>query len=74
MTNKKFMKETAQIALKEQYGFAPALNKIILLEGSDDRTYIRFMVGLHEYRFDSYQFPPTSGSVWCGEGTITQVR
>ena len=38
------LKRTAQAALKSEYGFQPSLDSITLLEGSDDRTYIRFKV------------------------------
>ena len=62
------LKRTAQAALYSEYGFQPALDRITLLEGSDDRTYIRFNVGSHEYSFDSYKWP--DGSVWVGKGTI----
>lgn len=65
------MKKTAQAALKSEYGFQPSLEKIILLEGCDDRTYIRFRVGIHEYTFNSYTF--ADGSVWVGHGTIEKV-
>lgn len=65
------MKHTAQAALKSEYGFKPTLESIILLEGCDDRTYIRFRVGAHEYAFNSYKFE--DGSVWVGSGTIEKV-
>lgn len=65
------MKHTAQAALKSEYGFKPSLENIILLEGCDDRTYIRFQVGTHEYAFHSYKFE--DGSVWVGNGTIEKV-
>ena len=60
------LKRTAQAALYSEYGFQPSLDRITLLEGSDDRTYIRFKVGSHEYAFDSYTWP--DGSVWVGKG------
>lgn len=66
--NKELIKKTAQAALESEYGFKPALDKIVLLEASDDRTYILFRVGRHEYRFESYKW--SDGSVWVGEGTI----
>ena len=53
---KSSMKHTAQAALKSEYGFKPTLESIILLEGCDDRTYIRFIVGAQEYAFRSYKF------------------
>lgn len=66
--NKNLMKKTAQAALESEYGFKPALNEIVLLEASDDRTYIRFKVRDHEYVFSSYKWE--DGSVWVGKGTI----
>ena len=65
------LKRTAQAALNSEYGFKPGLEKIALLEGSDDRTYIRFRVNAHEYVFNSYKF--SDGSVWVGSGTIEKV-
>lgn len=64
------LKRTAQAALESEYGFKPSLQSIVLLEGSDDRTYIRFRVRNHEYSFHSYLF--SDGSVWVGKGTITK--
>lgn len=57
--------------MESKYGFKPSLDKIVLLEACDDRTYIRFKVSVHEYVFRSYTF--ADGSVWCGEGTLEQV-
>ena len=68
---KRDLKKTVQVAMDSKYGFKASLDNIILLEGSDDRTYIRFKVRGHEYVFDSYTF--ADGSVWCGEGTLEQV-
>ncbi len=71
---KQEIKKTAQAALKSEYGFAPPLSEITLLEASDDRTYILFSVRNKEYRFTSYIL--TYGdieSVWVGDGTITRV-
>lgn len=68
--NKNELRKTAQLALESEYGFKPALNEIVLLEASDDRTYILFEVRGHEYSFNSYLF--IDGSVWCGSGTITK--
>lgn len=65
------LKKTVQVALESEYGFKPSLDAIILLEGSDDRTYIRFRVREHEYTFNTYKF--SDGSVWCGKGTIEKV-
>ena len=62
------LKRTAQVALQSEYGFCPALKDVVLLEGSDDRTYILFTVKGHEYAFNSHLF--WDGSVWVGRGTI----
>ena len=71
MRSKAELKRIAHEALKAEYGFAPAMNSIILLEASGDGTYIRFMINNHEYRFDSAIYDGY-GSVWCGAGTITK--
>lgn len=47
------LKKMAQKALKNEYGFEPALKDIILLEASWDGKYIMFQVGSKEYRFTS---------------------
>lgn len=47
------LKKMAQKALKNEYGFAPALKDIILLEVSWDGKYIMFQVASKEYRFTS---------------------
>ena len=70
MNNQK-LKKTAQAALQSEYGFKPALDKIVLLEASDDRSYILFRVGLHDYRFESSV--SSDGSVWVGRGTIDKL-
>ena len=69
--NKELIKKTAQTALESEYGFKPALDKIVLLEADDDRTYIRFTVKNHEYVFRSYKY--SDGSVWVGCGTIEKI-
>lgn len=63
------LKQIAHEALVSEYGFAPAMNNIILLEANGEGTYIRFMVKGHEYRFDSTLF---HGDVFCGNNTITK--
>ena len=65
------LKKIAQAALNSEYGFAPAISNITLLEASGDGTYILFSVKEKEYRFNSHMF--LDGSVWAGEGTITKV-
>lgn len=53
MTNetKMALKRTAQFALMGEYGFAPNLTEITLLEATSDRTYVLFEVHGHEYSF-----------------------
>lgn len=65
------LRKTAQMALKSEYGFAPSLDKIVLLEANLDGTYILFEVLGHEYRFDSYR-ESRFNTVWVGNGTITK--
>lgn len=75
---KKDFKSTVQEALKIEYGFAPPLSEIKLLETYSDRTYIMFSVRGHEYQFRSYiantgineRTGEPFESVWVGEGTI----
>lgn len=50
------LKKVAQNALKNSYGFAPALNAIALLETCGDGSYILFHVGKHIYEVDKYSF------------------
>ena len=65
------IKKTAQASLKSEFGFAPILKDITLLEASGDRTHILFRVGVHEYSFNSYNFQ--DGSVWVGSGTLEKL-
>lgn len=51
--NKNELKKIAQIALKKQYGFQPALKNIVVLEATGDGSYI-LEINKHEYRFDAY--------------------
>lgn len=69
--NKQTIKKTAQSALKLNYGFAPALADITLLEASGDRTYILFTVGQYEYEFNSFTL--SDGSVWIDAGQVEQT-
>lgn len=62
------IKKIAQAALKSEYGFAPILKDITLLESCEDGTYILFKVAGHEYSFDSYVL--NDGIVWVGANTI----
>lgn len=77
MTNKTNaeLKRIAQTALKSEYGFAPALNQIRLLEASGDGTYIRFGIGTETYSFDSHiSHVGDMETIWCGKGTIEHVK
>lgn len=69
--NKQITKKTAQYALKAEYGFAPSMSEIQVLEASGDRTYILFRVGQWEYEFKSYIF--SGKSVWAGPGHIRKT-
>ena len=64
------LKRIACEALYSEYGFAPATNKIVLLEANGEGTYILFEVNGRPYRFDSITL--TDGSVYCGKNTITK--
>ena len=62
------LKKIAQQALASEYGFAPALDSIRLMESNDNGTYIAFTVKGRYYSFRSYRW--ADGSVWVGSGTI----
>ena len=65
------LKVIAQAALKSEYGFAPALINIGIMESNDTGTYIAFTVNGKYYRFDSYTC--WDGSIWVGKGTIEKM-
>lgn len=73
MVNKtiKELKQIAQRGLEIRYGFAPALNRIKLLETYSDGTYMLFSVGVVEYRFDSHLM--NDGSVWVDEHRVSRI-
>lgn len=62
------LRKIAQQALKSEYGFAPALNQIVLLEANGEGTYILFEVNDREYAFDSRLLH--DGTIWVGKDTI----
>ena len=66
------LKKIMQTALESEYGFAPALSKIVLLEACGDGTYIMASINGKEYQFHSRLIH--DGSVWCGAGTITRYE
>ena len=68
------LRRIAQIALKAEYGFAPAQDRIVLLEANSDGTYIRFSVGVETYSFESHiDHIGDMESIWCGKGTIEHI-
>ena len=68
---KKELKQIAQRALELRYGFAPALNRIELLETYSDGTYMLFRVGVVEYRFDSHY--KSDGTLWVDEYCVSRI-
>ena len=72
MTNAE-LRKTAQMALTSEYGFAPSLDKIVLLEADGDGTYILFEVLGHEYRFNSYR-ESRFNTIWIGKGNIEKIE
>ena len=62
------LRKIAQQALESEYGFAPSINKIVLLEANGEGTYILFSVKGKEYSFDSRIL--RDGTIWAGKGTI----
>ena len=70
------LKQIIRTALEAEYGFAPAISKITLLEATSDGTYIMASINGKEYQFNSrlcWQ-KGLEGSVWCGAGTITRYE
>ena len=65
------MKKTLQAALKSEFGFAPAINQIHLLETYDDGKNIHALFrtgsGRRTYEFDSIYTP---NGVWVGDKSI----
>lgn len=68
---KKELKQIAQRALERRYGFAPALNRIELLETFSDGTYMLFRVGVVEYRFESHY--KSDGTLWIDEYCVSRI-
>ena len=50
MTNTNLLKETAQFGLKKEYGFAPSLDEIEIV--NDTAFSFTFKVGNHEYAYN----------------------
>ena len=73
--DKQGFKRIAAQALQDEYGFAPALKDIILLEADMDRTYILFSVKNNEYKFRSYYFGREYNEpcLYTGPGTIERI-
>lgn len=74
------IKRTAQAAVYSYTGVKPTLSQITLLEAADDRTYIRFRIGVVEYRFSSYicdRYFDLENKliecVWVGDGSLTRL-
>lgn len=68
------LKKIIRTALESEYGFAPAISKIILLEADRGGTYIRASINGKEYQFHSHVCTQRGleGTIWCGSGTITR--
>ena len=47
------LKKLVRDELKLQYGFAPKLNEIVLLEAVRDGSYVLFRVDVHTYRYNN---------------------
>ena len=76
--SKSNMKKIVQRALKERYGFSPALNDIKLLEsfegadpGHPEEVYVNFKAKHIEYEFDSCRL--SDGSVWVDSECIHRI-
>lgn len=49
------LKKIAQKALEDEYGFAPALNNIVLMEASTDGSYVGIEVRPNNHTSKGYQ-------------------
>lgn len=68
------LKEIVKEALEVEYGFAPTLKSITLIEASGDGTRIYFRVNDTRYEFKSDIFDICGmKTVWIGAGTITKL-
>ena len=72
---KRELKHIAQQALDSEYGFAPKLSDITLLEANDNGLYILFSVRGKEYSFRSHYLSYGKGedrinTIWVGSETI----
>lgn len=65
------LKKIAQTALESEFGFAPAISNITLLEANGEGTYILFSVKGKDYRFESRLL--LDKTIWVGKGTIERV-
>lgn len=76
MKTKGELKQIIRTALKAEYGFAPAISDIILLESDEDGTYIMASINGKEYQFHSHICSTygLEGTIWCGSGTITRYE
>lgn len=67
------LKRIAAAALENEFGYAPKVSSISLLEACEDGTYIRFTVNNRRvYAFNSTI--DSFGAVWAGNGTIEKVE
>jgi hypothetical protein len=78
--SKRELKEIVQGAMLYDFGFAPALRDICLLEASGDGTHILFRLHNIEYTFDSFIWHPFKNDkgemlypVWVGNDTCRRT-
>lgn len=67
------LKEIMKRALFLEFGFAPTLNKITLLEASGDGTYILASVNGFQYSFQSRRTLGAANGVFVGRGCIERT-
>lgn len=75
----KTFKQTAQAALKNQYGFMPQYLKDIRIYDGNSRTRFKFEVCGKHYQFSSYKTGDSTTSadkiiVWVGASTVQQIE
>lgn len=65
------LKTIIQAALYSEYGFAPLMKEIVILDAAKDGSYIKRSINEHIYIFKS-SYSQGVG-VWTGKGTIKKL-
>lgn len=71
---KQELKKIAKNALNAEYGFAPALKDIMLLEAASDGSYIYIMFAIHGNKYQFHSRRSDIYGVFVGKGTIERYE